>query len=282
MIQKNIQPNSDSIKKSSKTFYISSLFFPKKIRKDVYSLYTFLRISDDYVDSSPPDYESFSKLKNATINSLSGQQSGIAHIDSFAELINRRKIDHSFVMEYFKSQDIDLFKRSYESYEELCKFVYGVADVIGIFMSYVMCLPENAFDGAKKMGHAMQLVNIIRDISEDETSGKVFLPIDELDKFNLPKIITEEVSNNQNSEFISFIRFQLDRSKSILHESKESISYIPRRLKLSIKIVANIYESIIDEIYKDPTIIFRKKVKPSIFKIILISLKQTIIWMSRI
>jgi phytoene synthase len=262
------------IKKASKTFYISSLFFPKNVRRDVHILYAFLRVSDDLVDSVPPQEEEFTKLKTELHQSLDGKKSNDSIIESFSDLVRRKGINQQVVFDYLDIQGMDLKKRSYSSYEELDKFIYGVAGVVGLMMAKVMSLKEESFSGAMKLASAMQNVNIIRDIAEDLSAGKVYLPQDELRKFNLPDKLSKEVVEKQPEEYSLFIKFQLDRAKSLLIESRESFKFIPDKIVLPIKIVAQIYEEVINRITAKPYLVFERKMKPSVWTIIKISFKN--------
>lgn len=262
------------IKKASKTFYISSLFFPKDIRQDVYVLYSFLRISDDLVDATPPNKTEFIKLKEELFKVLNGGATEDYYVEAFAELVVRKKIQHQIVNDYLRIQETDLVKKTYASYKELNEFIYGVAGVVGLMMARVMGLNEESFSGAMKLASAMQNVNIIRDISEDLSAGKIYLPQDELLKFGFKEKITKEDFLRSPERYSSFIRFQLDRAKKLLYEGRESFKFIPKRFILPIKIVADIYEDVINRIYLEPQLVFEKKMKPKLRTIIKISIKN--------
>jgi 15-cis-phytoene synthase len=262
------------IRKSSKTFYITSLFFPKETRRDVHILYSFLRISDDLIDSVPPKEDEFIKLKSELFKSLNGEKTENCYIEAFTDLVKRKGIEHQLIYDYLASQELDIKKRSYNSYEELRNFIYGVADVVGILMAKVMNLKEESFDGARKLASAMQIVNIVRDIPEDLLAGKVYLPQDELVKFGLPNRLSKEEIIKYPKEYVSFIKFQLERARQLLAESKKSFKFIPEKILLPIKIVTEIYENVIDRIISKPQQIFKKKMKPTILTILKISIKK--------
>lgn len=262
------------IKNASKTFYIASLFFPKNIRHDVYVLYAFLRVSDDLVDSVPPKASEFKRLRKNLETSLAGKMSGDIIVDSFADLSIRRGIDKKTIFDYLDIQEIDLEKRSYDSYEELDKFIYGVAGVVGLMMAKIIGLREESFTGAMKLASAMQNVNIIRDISEDLLAGKIYLPQCELKNFGLPSSLSIAAANKYPEEYRKFINFQLSRARKLLTESRDSFRFIPQNSLLPIKIAADVYENVIKRISEDPLSIFYRKMKPKFWTIIKISLKN--------
>jgi len=261
---------------ASKTFYFASLFFPKNVRNDVYVLYAFLRISDDLVDAIPPRLAEYELFKKNTIAAIEGVPASVDSIDAFVQLAAKKKIDKKNIQAYFASQDLDLIKRSYETYSDLCKFIYGVADVIGLFMAQVLDIPEIAHQGAQTMGHAMQLVNIIRDIQEDAHAGKVYLPQQELKRFGLPSTLDSSIIETHPKEFNSFIHFQLSRATALFSESKKSIPNIPIKSQRAIRIAAHAYEYMINAMQKNPPIIFQKKVRPTVFNLLIICIQAFI------
>jgi phytoene synthase len=264
----------DIIRRASKTFYIASLFFPKAVRRDVHILYSFLRISDDLVDAVPPRANEFRQLKEELEKSLAGENSSYVFISAFSDLVRRKEIGREIIFDYLSIQEMDLKKRRYESYIELDKFIYGVAGVVGLMMAKVMDLKEESFPGAIKLASAMQNVNIIRDIAEDLLAGKVYLPQDELRRFNLPDKLSADVARRQPEAYEKFIKFQLERAQNLLMESRESFIFIPKRILLPIKIVADVYDDVIKRITSRPYSVFERKMRPKPWTIIRISLKN--------
>lgn len=262
------------IKRASKTFYFSSFFFPKSVRRDVHILYAFLRISDDLVDSIPPKEDEFIKLKQELSESLDNKKSEDIIIESFSDLVRRKGIERRIIFDYLDVQEMDIKKRLYSSYDELDRFIYGVAGVVGLMMSKIMNLPDESFQGGMKLASAMQNVNIIRDIPEDLLAGKIYLPQDELKRYGLPGKLDAEVAKRNFKEYSLFIKFQLDRARGLLMDGRESFKFIPDNMILPIKIVADIYENVINQIEANPGLIFRKKMKPGIWTILKISLKN--------
>ncbi len=255
-------------KKASKTFYTASLLFPKPVRNDVFILYSFVRIADDFVDAIPPELEEYKKYKRETLRAFDGkQESEHVIIAAFIGLAKRKHIPRRVIEEYFLGQEVAIKKKTFLSYAELQEFIYGVAEVIGIMMCYVLEIPKKAYSSAQLLGRAMQLVNIIRDIDEDQKNGYVYLPQEELKKFGLPNEVAATVVKNQKKEFGNFIHFQTERILRMISESKKGFRLIPKKYRLPIVVCAELYENVIKEIDKNPQVIFERKVKPSRVKI---------------
>jgi len=253
---------------ASKTFYIASLLYPKEIREDIHILYAFLRISDDMVDAPKVDVFSYDEFKQETRKALAGESVSNPIIHAFADLIKRKKMDPILVWDYFASQDIDLRQRSYQTYTDLSKFVYGVAEVVGLYMAQIMGLHPESYPFARRLGEAMQLVNIARDIDEDTKAGKCYVPRDEQMQCSYTATLSKEYAYANPEKFAKLMRMQLDRARAFLDESREGLKYFPHRYLLPIMVSMDLYEYVIRSIYKNPLIVFDKKVRPSVVVII--------------
>jgi 15-cis-phytoene synthase len=263
-------------KKSSKTFYLSGLFFPVDIRNDIFIFYSFVRTADDYIDSKPPQINKYNDYKIKFRNSIKGIKTGNIIIDSFSKLMTKKKIDMVWIDSFFQSLEIDSRTSQYESIEQLNKFIYGVAEIIGLVMARIMMLPEKSYRYARLLGNTMQLVNIIRDIDEDYKLKRVYLPQDELKKYGLPKYIDYKIAIENKSNFFDFINFQTSRIKHNLVISKQGVLYIPKKYRLPIMTSIDLYNWTINKINSNPLIIFKKKVKPPVVIIIFMLIKNLI------
>ncbi len=250
-------------KKASKTFYAATLLFPKGVRDDVFILYSFLRTADDLIDANPPKIKEFALFKKMTYKRLSGKNVTNIIINTFGKLVERKKIDHQLITDFFNSLEIDLHKSSYKNFEELLTFTYGVAEVVGLLMAQVMNLPKKSYTSARKLGLAMQLVNILRDIDEDRILKRVYIPQQELKQFKLKKIITNTHAIDEEIAFKKLMSLQINRIFTIFDDAKKGFKYIPREYLIAIMSATDIYCHIAKKINDNPFIIFKKKVRPS-------------------
>ncbi len=250
-------------KKASKTFYAATLLFPKQVKNDVFILYAFLRTADDLVDANPPKIKEFSLFKKMTYERLDGNNVSNIIINTFGDLVERKKIDHQLITDFFNSLEIDLNKSSYKNFEELLTFTYGVAEVVGLLMAQVMNLPKKSYTSARKLGLAMQLVNILRDIDEDRLLKRVYIPQEELKKFNLKKALTNSHALEKQIAFKQLMTLQINRIFKTFADAKKGFKYIPREYLIAIMSATDIYCHIAKKINEDPFIIFKKKVRPS-------------------
>ena len=254
-------------KKGSRTYFYSTIFFPKTVKKDVFTLYSFLRKADDYVDSIPQDTESFYAFKDFYTDAKSGKVTGDVVIDSFTELSNRKNFENTWVDAFLNSMEMDIHKSTYQNMEELMNYLYGSSEVVGLFMAKIMDLPPESFIAARHLGRAMQYINFIRDISEDIELGRVYFPQNDLEEFGL-KNLEENHTMIRRDNFKGFIRKQLEIYKLWQIEAEKGFSFIPYRYLISIKTASDMYNWTAREIERDPFIVYKKKVKPSTSKVV--------------
>ncbi|MBD3188896.1 phytoene/squalene synthase family protein, partial [Candidatus Bathyarchaeota archaeon] len=105
----------ETFKKGSKTYFNSSIFFPEQIRNDVFVLYGFVRIADDFVDAIPPKKEDFHMFVEKYHDAIDGEPCGDQIIDSFIQLIDKRDFDPEWVTAFLESMEMDLYKKNYDT-----------------------------------------------------------------------------------------------------------------------------------------------------------------------
>lgn len=254
-------------KKGSKTYFYSTIFFPKTVRRDVFILYSFLRKADDYVDSIPQDVEGFYRFKENYLEAKKGVIVDDVVINSFVQLAHRRNFKNEWVDAFLNSMEMDIYKSSYQNMEELLIYLYGSSEVVGLFMASIMDLHPDSFIAARHLGRAMQYINFIRDISEDLGLGRTYFPQDDMDAYGIESL--EEDHNRLNQEnFKSFIKKQIKTYYTWQIEAEKGFNYIPSRYLIPIKTASDMYWWTAKKIEKDPFLVYKTKVKPSIPKIV--------------
>ncbi len=259
MIDKKIY---HTFKQGSKTFFTSSLFFPKKVRDDIFIFYAFVRTADDLVDSIPAQLTEFEKFKSSYALAIAGEPAHDVIIDSFVELIYRRNIPLAWIESFLAAMESDTHKKTYNTIEELCSYMYGSAEVIGLVMSRLLDFPPESYTSAQMLGRGFQYINFIRDIAEDITLDRQYLPHEVLRPFGF-ETLNETTARNNPKQFKACILHELERYVAWQKQGEAGFMYMPKRYLLPIKTAADMYRYTARVIQKDPFIIFRKKVKPS-------------------
>lgn len=259
-------------KKGSTTYFYSSVFFPPNIRREVFILYAFVRKADDFVDAVPQQTDSFYRFVSTYHAALAGTAAHDVVIDSFVDLMKRNRLERDWTHAFLTAMELDITKKRYQALDETIAYMYGSAEVIGLFMARLLDLPAESYPAAQMQGRAMQYINFIRDIAEDLQLGRTYLP---LHGSGLESLDESHTSNNQEC-FRSFIRSEIDRYRSWQRDAEMGYHFIPRRYRIAIKTASDMYRWTAEQIYRDPFIVYRMKVKPTISRIVLRALVNTI------
>jgi len=259
----------------SKTMFYSSIFFPKNIRKDVFVLYGFVRTADNLVDTPYQDKAEFYKFKENYKQAQSGITTGDIVIDSFAELEKRKNFDPKWTEAFLDSMEMDLTKKTYDTVDDVLEYVYGAAEVMGLYMVNILGLDKRSYIFSRYLGRALQCINAIRDIAEDHVFGRSYLPISDLEQHGLESL-DYNYTRQHPTNFSKFIRAQISRYCHWQEIAEKGYQYVPKRYLIAVKTVSDMYNWTAEQILKNPFIVYDEKVKPLVFKIITAVLGNTI------
>jgi 15-cis-phytoene synthase len=248
-------------KQGSTTYYWSSKLFTKHVRQDVFKLYSFVRTADDYVDQVPADEKGFQELCNFWRNPKSDQTLNSRIASNMHELQNQYGFDRQLVNSFLDAMRSDLVHKKYQTLDDSLKYAYGSAEVIGLIMAKIMRLPDEACEAARIQGRAMQWLNFIRDLEEDNELGRQYFPVEDLERFKLADLSYHTAMQNPD-RFQKFMQFQIDRFIKWQVEAEAGYRYIPKRHLIPIKTAADIYIWTAEHISQDPFIVFKQKIKP--------------------
>jgi 15-cis-phytoene synthase len=249
----------EAFSRGSKTYFNSSLFFPESVRRDVFLLYGFVRTADDFVDAIPPQEKAFRSFRRRYEQARAcGGMTGDPIIDSFLDVSRRKGFQEAWVDAFLNSMEADLSKNRYDSLQETIEYIYGSAEVIGLFMAAIMGLEPEARNAAASLGRSMQYINFIRDIAEDNGLGRIYLPL----KGSGLTDLREETARAHPEEFIAFIRSQAGLYLEWQAEAEAGFGWIPWRSRVPIMTASHMYNWTARIIQRDPFIVYRKKVKP--------------------
>jgi phytoene synthase len=275
----------DIFRRASTTYYWSSVFFPGSIRGDVFRLYSFVRVADDYVDATPQQRAKFKALRRAW-----DAAKGDLHADTMtqpADSLDQRVVknmlyvtqkyafDPAWVESFLDSMQADLDGKRYETLDDTLWYIHGSAEVIGLMMAKMMSLKPGAYEAAKLQGRAMQFINFIRDIHEDTARGRCYFPGEDLRKFGLADLSRSTVTAKPRA-FERFVRFELERYKHWQAAAAEGFRYIPRRQRSAVRTAVDMYDWTAAAIAQRPFVVFDRQVKPHKRQVILRALRRSI------
>jgi phytoene synthase len=255
-----------------KTYFLATRLLPPAKRPFVHALYGFARYADEIVDdlaSTLTEDEKADALKSWGAEVLANIKSGKSHDHIGAALVdtvNRFSIPISYFEAFLHSMTMDLTVTEYHTYEDLYEYVYGSAAVIGLQMVPILgtiskqSLTE-ANIAAEKLGTAFQLANFIRDVGEDLTRGRVYLPVTELQSHGVTREMLEE--RIVTPQIKNALKEQIQRVRSLQAEAKVGINLLSAESRACIEAASELYCGIVDEVEKIDYEIFDKRAKTS-------------------
>ncbi len=264
----NTIQNDRVFKKGSTTYFYSSQFFPLDIKNDVSALYRFVREADDLVDNIPQKKEEFFQFRDETYSALLEKEANNETIIQFRQLYRKYDFDISTVKAFLSSMESDLGSVNCITLSDTQSYMYGSAEVIGLFMSKILKLPSESYLHAQLLGKSMQYANFIRDIKEDLSLNRNYLPRIEQEEFNLTSLEYDDVKKRPE-QFINFIKKQINHYRFWQQEAEHGFKFIPLRYRIPIQTASDMYKWTINSIEKDPMIVYQHKVKPKRARIIL-------------
>jgi phytoene synthase len=187
-LTKGFQEAEALTRQHAKTFYFASRFLPLEQRQAAYAVYAICRISDDSVDEQE-GFQSRDSLDEARRGIEAAYGGGVLPSDvwyAFGATVERYSIPKRYFVELLDGMEMDLAKSRYADFDELYRYCYRVAGVVGLIMLSLFGQRDaRAPEHAVELGVAMQLTNILRDIKEDLNKGRVYLPQDEMARYGV-------------------------------------------------------------------------------------------------
>ncbi len=260
-IEQGFRQAREITKKFAKTFYLASLFLSSQEKKASYAVYAICRLSDETVDGAQQSdpQENLNKLKLQISLAYSTGPIRIPLLAAFRQTASAYRIPQEYFDQLLSGMRMDLEQSRYTDFTALYEYCYRVAGVVGLIMLKVFSAADQAAAAyAVKLGVAMQLTNILRDIQEDLGRNRIYLPQDELKSFE----ITEQqlFSGGNNENFKDLMRFQIKRAQQFYDECLPGIKLINNsRARLVVLAMAENYRRILKAIEKNNFDVFRKR-----------------------
>jgi 15-cis-phytoene synthase len=252
------------VAESGTSFYYAFLFLPPEKRQAIHALYAFCREVDDVVDECEDPGIAAAKLswwrqEVSLLDSPPGQTQP-SHPVMLALKEVRRRFD--LPLEYFNEiidgMAMDLEYSRYPDFKSLSLYCYRVAGVVGLLSAEIFGMTDRKTQRyATELGTALQLTNIIRDVGEDARRGRIYLPVDELQQFNVPA--ADILNARETPEFVALMAFQGERAQSYYDKALSSLPAEDRSSQRPGLIMAAVYRTLLDEISKDGYQVLKQK-----------------------
>lgn len=261
-------------KKSKSSFYYAFNLLPAEKRDAMNTVYAFCRKTDDIIDetSEPVDlkYEKLRKWRIEFEKAFYGT-SNYALLNKLGNTISRFNIPPEPFFELIKGMEMDLQKDRYKSFEDLQIYCYRVASTVGL-----MCIeifgyknPETK-NFAVNLGIALQLTNILRDVSKDAEKGRIYLPQDDLKHFNYSeKDVIEKI---YNKNFVDMMSYEVERAKDYFNLATSNLDPDDKKTMFAARAMQHIYYKMLEKIIDADYDIYNKDIKVSTIEKVGISL----------
>ena len=236
-------------RREAKNFYFAFLTLPASRRKAIYVAYAFCRHCDDSVDRDATIQEKLSTLgvlRQNLDDAYSGRVDEPVFI-ALADTAEKYDIPLQYFREVISGVESDVVKNRYEDFEQLRRYCYQVASVVGLICLQIFGYKDAAAKGhAADLGLAMQLTNIARDVQEDLEFDRIYLPQDEITRFGYSEV--ELQAGIVNESFTQLMRFQTQRAKHYFRSGFQLLPYLSPRSRACPAVLGQLYQKVLQRI----------------------------------
>ena len=249
--------------KWAKTFYLGTLLLPLKKRKAIWAIYVWCRRTDEIMDS----VEASSKSQDELSDNLDAWEENTKNVFNgnikseldavLLDTIEKYPQNIQPYLDMIDGQRMDLNKFRYKDFDELKLYCYRVAGTVGLMTQNVMGI-DSAYttapwsskpdpsESAIALGIANQLTNILRDVGEDRQRGRIYLPQEDIEKFNYSE--EELLKGEINNQWKELMNFELTRARDWFQKSEDGIKWLSSDARWPVWTSLRLYRGILDSI----------------------------------
>jgi phytoene synthase len=220
-------------------------------------LYAFCRITDDLVDKFEGD--SGAALEQWRARTLAPHPpADDLLLAAWSAVREQYQIPLTYVRQLIDGIALDLTQRRYETFKDLARYCYGVASTVGLMAMHIIGYRDRAaIRYAVKLGVALQLTNILRDIGEDSRRGRIYLPQEDLTRFGYsPDELRRGVIN---ARFRELLDFEIGRANDLYMEASAGIRLLSPDGRMAIAAAAELYRGILSKIQANGYDVFQRR-----------------------
>ncbi|GAB2884077.1 presqualene diphosphate synthase HpnD [Microvirgula curvata] len=242
----------DKAAKSGSSFYYSFRFLSDDRRRAITALYAFCREVDDVVDETREE-----QVARMTLNWWRGELAAL-YAGAPTHPVTRALQPHVQAMdlpqglfgEIIDGMEMDLDQARYATFADLQRYCHRVAGVVGQLSARIFGHTDpRTLDYAHDLGIAFQLTNIVRDVGEDARRGRIYLPVDELQRFGVPA--ADVLAYRESEAFGRLMTFQIERAEQWYVQALAQLPAADRKSQRVGLAMAAIYRATLDEIRRD-------------------------------
>ena len=237
---------------SGSSFYYSFLFLPPERRLGITALYAFCREVDDIVDETSDSHVAATKLawwRREIANLFAGNpQHPVAK--ALFPATQKFGVSQEKLGEIIDGMEMDLTQSRYLDWPALERYCYRVAGVVGLLAAGIFGYrDQRTLAYARDLGIAFQLTNIIRDVGEDARKNRIYIPMEDMKRFEVTA--ADILQGRESDNFRRLMAFEADRARDYYKNAMDELPAVDRRAQRPGLIMAQIYRTLLAEIERD-------------------------------
>ena len=238
------------------SFYYSFLVLPADQRRAIVAVWDFCRAVDDAVDEAPAESSKaeVQRWRDEVARCFDGAPPATPQGRALQPLIAAYDLPRSAFEALVEGVEMDLHGRRYRTFDELYEYCIRVASAVGLMCVQIFgCTDPGAKQYAIELGVALQLTNILRDVPGDLRRGRVYLPLDDLDRFGVSEgdlgAETTHAGHGVRSERVkALLAFEAGRARQYYARAEAALPRADARRLVAARIMGSIYRGILDRI----------------------------------
>ncbi len=237
---------------SGSSFYYSFVFLPAPRRRAITALYALCRAGDPDVDECDDAQIAATKLAwwRAEVARLYAGRPEHPVTQALLPVLGEYNVAQEHLTEIIDGMEMDLQQTRYLDFTALSLYCYRVASVVGLLAAEIFGYQDRqTLKYAHDLGMAFQLTNIIRDVGEDARRGRVYLPLDELKRFDVS--VADVLNARHSDNFRRLMEFQIERAERYYTQAMAQLPAVDRKAQRPGLVMAAIYRTLLDEIRRD-------------------------------
>jgi 15-cis-phytoene synthase len=237
-------------RRSRSSFYYAFILLPPDRRRALYAVYAFCRFIDDIADDeSIREPALLLKRWREELHRVYADMPTRALSRALADSVRRFKIPRELFEEIIAGVEMDLSRKRYQTFAELRPYCYRVASALGLICIEIFGYRNpSAKLYAENLGLALQLTNILRDVREDAARGRIYLPLEDLARFNVGE--DEILGGVYSANFVALMDFEAKRAQQLYAAAQTALASEDRSTLLTAEAMRLIYAALLERIIK--------------------------------
>lgn len=249
-------------KKSGSNLALAFILLPAEKRQAMVSLYAFCRLVDDIADEETAPVEErraeLNRWREGLQRICAGGKADIPILDEFAPVVRKYEIPYTLMNELILGVEMDLEKVEYHTWEELDLYCYRVASVVGLMSLRIFGFTQSATEEyALALGRALQYTNILRDVKTDLEKGRIYLPSEEYEKFEVKR---EDILASRYTEaYRQFAEHYKERTVGYYRRALKVLPAVDRPNMIAAELMGAVYWQLLRKLIRAKYNVFENK-----------------------